>query len=90
MPRGRLAGFHLVLADVERTELERIVRSPSMPAGLVRRAKIVLRSADGDALRDRHGGRRESALGELLAEAVSGLSTRGYLRRAATRPPPHA
>lgn len=51
MPRGRVAGFNLVLADVERTELERIVRSPTMPAGLVRRAKIILRSAAGDTHR---------------------------------------
>jgi transposase len=52
MPRGRLAGFHLILAEGERTELERIVRSPTMPAGLVRRAKIVLRSAAGETHRD--------------------------------------
>lgn len=51
MPRGRVAGFTLVLADGERAELERIVRSPSMPAGLVRRAEIVLRSADAETHR---------------------------------------
>ncbi len=51
MPRGRVAGFHLVLSDPEQTELERIRRSPSMPAGLVRRAEIVLRSAAGETHR---------------------------------------
>ena len=51
MPRGRAAGFHLVLSETERTELERILRSPSMPAGLVRRADIVLRSAAGETHR---------------------------------------
>lgn len=47
MPRGRVAGFTVVLSDTERAELERITRSLSLPAGLVRRAEIVLRSADG-------------------------------------------
>lgn len=51
MPRGRVAGFTLVLSELERSELERIRRSPSMPAGLVRRAEIVLRSAAGDTHR---------------------------------------
>ena len=51
MPRGRAAGFTLVLSDTERDELERIVRAPSMPAGLVRRAEIVLRSAEGETHR---------------------------------------
>jgi transposase len=47
MPRGRRPSFTLVLSRRERAELERIVRSPSLPAGLVRRAAIVLQSADG-------------------------------------------
>lgn len=47
MPRGRVAGFTLELSDLERAELERITRSSSLPAGLVRRAEIILRSADG-------------------------------------------
>jgi putative transposase len=47
MPRGRVAAFTLKLSPLERTELERITRSPSLPAGLVRRAEIILRSADG-------------------------------------------
>jgi putative transposase len=47
MPRGRLPQLVLVLSDLERTELERITRSPSLPAGLVRRAEIILRSVAG-------------------------------------------
>jgi putative transposase len=51
MPRGRIPGFALVLTEIERRELERIVRAPSMPAGVVRRAEIVLRSAAGETHR---------------------------------------
>lgn len=47
MPRGRSARFQIVLSSMERTELEHITRSPSLPAGIVRRAQIVLESADG-------------------------------------------
>ena len=47
MPRGRVPQLVLVLSDLERAELERITRSPSLPAGLVRRAEIILRSAAG-------------------------------------------
>jgi hypothetical protein len=47
MPRGRVAGFTLELSPLERAELEHIRRSPSLPAGLVRRAEIIQRSADG-------------------------------------------
>jgi transposase len=48
MPRGRRAAFAIVLSENDRTELERITRSSSLPVGLVRRAEIVLRSADGE------------------------------------------
>lgn len=51
MPRGRRAGFAIELSDTERAELQRIVRSPSMPAGLVRRAEIILRSAEEETQR---------------------------------------
>jgi len=47
MPRGRRARFAIQLSATERAELEHITRSPSLPAGMVRRADIVLRSADG-------------------------------------------
>lgn len=46
MPRGR-ALPELSLADDERAQLLAIVRSRSLPHGLVRRAEIVLASADG-------------------------------------------
>jgi putative transposase len=38
----------LVLSEQERTQLEAMVRSRSLPAGLVRRARIVLQAADGE------------------------------------------
>lgn len=47
MPRGRSARFKIILSEIEREELEHIVRSNSLPAGMVRRARIVLLSADG-------------------------------------------
>lgn len=39
------------LASEQRAALEHVVRSPSQPAGLVRRARIVLLAADGLPLR---------------------------------------
>jgi putative transposase len=39
----------LVLTAEERTQLEAVVRSRTLPAGLVRRARIVLQAADGEA-----------------------------------------
>jgi putative transposase len=39
----------IVLTDIERTELDGIVRSRTSPHGLVRRAQIILASADGEA-----------------------------------------
>jgi len=47
MPRGRAPSFDIVLADSEKSELERITRSTSLPAGMVRRARIILLSARG-------------------------------------------
>jgi putative transposase len=38
----------LVLSEQERTQLEAMMRSRSLPAGLVRRARIVLQAADGE------------------------------------------
>ena len=51
MPRGRIAKFSIALSTEERTELEHIARSSSLPAGLVRRARIILESADGASQR---------------------------------------
>jgi hypothetical protein len=51
MPKP-LAECHVaqsVLRTGEREQLEALVRSRSLPAGLVRRAKIVLHAADGEA-----------------------------------------
>ncbi len=47
MPRGRAPSFHIVLSDNEKSELEHITRSTSLPAGMVRRARIILLSAGG-------------------------------------------
>lgn len=52
MPRGRAASFKIVLSDNEREELEHITRSTSLPAGMVRRARIILLSAAGATHRD--------------------------------------
>jgi len=46
MPRGRNARYKIVLSGNERQELEHITRSTSLPAGMVRRARIALLSAD--------------------------------------------
>lgn len=51
MPRGRAAAFTIELSPLEQSELDRITRSTAMPAGLVRRAEIILRSADGQTQR---------------------------------------
>ncbi|MGH7555830.1 MAG: IS630 family transposase [Longimicrobiales bacterium] len=47
MPRGRTPRLVIDLSPAERQELEHICRSSSLPAGVVRRAAIVLQSADG-------------------------------------------
>lgn len=47
MPRGR-AVPELTLSDDERSQLLSIARSRSLPHGFVRRAEIVLASADGE------------------------------------------
>ena len=46
--RGRPKKFDLVLSAEERAQLERFAASRSLPHGLVRRAQIILRSADGE------------------------------------------
>jgi len=48
MPRGR-ALPELALSDDERSQLLSIARSRSLPHGIVRRAEIVLASADGES-----------------------------------------
>jgi hypothetical protein len=51
MHPGPRSPRHPVLSTEERHELERLQRSPTAPAGVVRRARIVLLAADGLALR---------------------------------------
>ena len=48
MTRGRPKA-ELVMTDAERTQLTSFARSRSLPASLSARARIVLRSADGEA-----------------------------------------
>lgn len=52
MPRGRPRTFELSLAEDARAQLEGIAASRSLPAGLVRRAKVILLSATGLANRE--------------------------------------
>jgi putative transposase len=49
MPRGRPRKFELTLSDTERAQLTAFAASRSLPHGLVRRAQIILRSAEGEA-----------------------------------------
>ena len=46
MPRGRPT-FPLTLSDAERAHLQTVAQARSLPAGLVRRARVILLSADG-------------------------------------------
>lgn len=48
--RGRRTSLHVVLAPEERHELERRLRCTTTPAGLARRARVILGVADGLAL----------------------------------------
>ncbi len=50
--RGRKMTFRVELSTEERTELERWQRTPTMPAGLVRRGRAMLLLADGSPLKD--------------------------------------
>lgn len=52
MPAGRPRTFEIALANDARTQLEHIAGSRSLPAGLVRRARVILLSASGMANRD--------------------------------------
>jgi hypothetical protein len=50
--RGRKMSFRIELSPEERAELEHWQRSPTMPAGPVRRARAMLLLADGTPLKD--------------------------------------
>jgi transposase len=52
MPSGRPKTFELALGAEERTHLEALTASRSLAAGLVRRARVVLLSADGVSNRE--------------------------------------
>lgn len=48
--RGRKSPYVVSLAEDERNELNRWIRTPSMPSGLVRRARAVLLVSEGKSL----------------------------------------
>ena len=48
--RGRKSIHVVALAEEERDELKRWLRSPNMPSGLVRRARAVLLVSEGNSL----------------------------------------
>lgn len=48
--RGRKSPYVVILTEEERNELNRWVRSPTMPSGLVRRARAVLLVSEGKSL----------------------------------------
>jgi hypothetical protein len=50
--RGRKLSFSVVLSDDQRAELEHWLRSSTMPAGLVTRARAIVLLADGMPLKD--------------------------------------
>jgi DNA-binding CsgD family transcriptional regulator len=50
--RGRKLSFSIALSDGERTELQRWLRSPTMPSGLVARARAILLLSEGMPLKD--------------------------------------
>ena len=50
--RGRKMSFRIELSGEERDALERWQRTPTMPAGLVRRGRAMLLLADGRPLKD--------------------------------------
>jgi transposase len=79
MPPGPRSPRHPVLTAEVRRELEQILRRPAAPAGLARRARIVLLAADGMPLRtiaptvgvERHTVR--DWLDRFLAHGLAGL-----------------
>jgi putative transposase len=51
MPRGRAPAFAIELSPLEQAELERICRATTIPAGVARRAELILRAAAGESQR---------------------------------------
>ena len=91
--RGRKLSFSVVLSDEQRAELEHWLRSSTMPAGLVTRARAIVLLADGMALKDvvvrcdlaprivRKWARR------FIAEGIAGLQDRPGRGRKPVFPP---
>ena len=72
----------LLLPDADRDVLRSWMRSPSVPAGLVLRARIVLAAADGEsntAIAERLGITRQTVVtwrARYVADGLAGLSDR--------------
>ena len=91
--RGRKLSFSVVLSDDQRAELEHWLRSSTMPAGLVTRARAIVLLADGMPLKDvvvrcdlaprivRKWARR------FIAEGIAGLQDRPGRGRKPVFPP---
>lgn len=50
--RGRKKTFALELTDSQRAELQRWLRHTTLPAGLVRRARVILLLSEGHSVKD--------------------------------------
>lgn len=91
--RGRKLSFSVVLSEDQRAELEHWLRSSTMPAGLVTRARAIVLLADGMPLKDvvvrcslaprivRKWARR------FIAEGIAGLRDRAGRGRKPVFPP---
>lgn len=91
--RGRKLSFSVVLSGDQRAELEHWLRSSTMPAGLVTRARAIVLLADGMPLKDvvvrchlaprivRKWARR------FIAEGIAGLQDRPGRGRKPVFPP---
>src|SRR5688500_20248510 len=51
MPSDHRRKYHITFSDTERDQLTSIAASRSLPHGIVRRAQIILQSADGHSNR---------------------------------------
>jgi putative transposase len=74
MKTGRPLQGHITLSETERSELQSLARSRALPAALVRRARVVLLSAEGHS---------NSSIAQLLriSAPTVGIWRKRYLQR---------
>ena len=74
MKQGRPHSEEIKLSEAERTELQCLARSRSLPAALVRRARVVLMSSEGHS---------NSAIAQVLDTSAPTVGTwrKRYLQR---------